>query len=245
MASVKRIVTTSDWHGDWSTDGVPRLEHIADAAMASAQYAIDNKADAYLFLGDLMDPDCGQVAFHVLRFAIDVAMTLHEAGIPSLWLPGNHDVIEDGTGATTLDPLTGLARVTGGRVKVLDACCPVDLAGVEVWAFPFTASCRAYDPPARARAMAAMDDGKKPIIAAGHLMLDGIHPGSETTDMPRGRDVKLPLEQLRSGKVKPAVILNGHYHQQQCHDGVWIPGSLERLVHGEEKNVPGWLMVEV
>lgn len=241
---MKRILVTSDWHGDWSTDGVPRLEHVADAAMASAQYAIDNKADGYLCLGDLMDPDCGQVAFHVLRFAIGVALTLHEAGIPSLWLPGNHDVLEDGTGATTLDPMRMLTRATQGGVQVVDGPCSVFLAGVAVWAFPYTASCRAYNPVANAQAFALHAD-KKPIIAAGHLMLDGIHPGSETTDMPRGRDVKLPLEALRSGKVKPNVIVNGHYHQQQCHDGVWIPGSLERLTHGEEKNVPGWLMVEV
>ena len=77
-------------------------------------------------------------------------------------------------------------------------------------------------------------------------MLPGIHPGSETEDMPRGREVLFPGEQTRGAVAR----MNGHYHARQTHglgDGgpdVIIPGSLARLGFGEESNEPGFLLVD-
>jgi DNA repair exonuclease SbcCD nuclease subunit len=44
--------------------------------------------------------------------------------------------------------------------------------------------------------------------------------------------------------------MNGHYHRAQVHAGehgvtVHIPGSLARLTFSEEKNAPGYMLLEV
>jgi hypothetical protein len=82
------------------------------------------------------------------------------------------------------------------------------------------------------------------VIVIGHLMLEGIAPGSETTDMARGRDVFLPVAALRAA-FPDCVICNGHYHTAQTYKTVHIPGSLIRLTKGEIGNVPGYLIVDV
>lgn len=79
-----------------------------------------------------------------------------------------------------------------------------------------------------------------PQLIVGHLMIEGIAVGSETRDMPRGRDVFLPIDSLRD-HFPDAKIVNGHYHDGQMYKGVHIPGALARFTVGEAQNTPRFL----
>jgi hypothetical protein len=56
--------------------------------------------------------------------------------------------------------------------------------------------------------------------------------------------VFFPISTVRKRWPK-AVMMNGHYHERQNYRGVQVPGSLVRLTHSEEKNDPGFLVLEV
>jgi exonuclease SbcD len=249
-----RIVVTSDWHGDWSTLGHRRHEEVCEAVAQSVELAVAEKADAYLCLGDVADPDTGGDTFRSVALALRTALALREAGIPSVWIAGNHDVCEDGSGASTLTPLKALEDAFPGEVHVASVprlvrlpdrgSSPFDTP-VSVLCLPFTPASHGVDVRNAVEELLLGARGHRVVVAA-HLMLPGIHPGSETEEMPRGREVLFPMDETR----ECALLLNGHYHARQIYetpDGqqIIIPGSLARLTFGEEKNDPGILVVEV
>jgi DNA repair exonuclease SbcCD nuclease subunit len=164
----------------------------------------------------------------------------------SIWLVGNHDVIEDGSGSHTMSGFAGALTFEDelNTIQVLDRPC-VRLLRQDLLlvALPYVARSHAYDP---AQYIRELDDlGCRRVIVIGHLNLEGIEPGSETKDMPRGRDVFWPIAEIRTRWGDRALMLGGHYHEQQEYEGVHIVGSLERLTFGEEKNEPGYFIVEV
>jgi hypothetical protein len=77
----------------------------------------------------------------------------------------------------------------------------------------------------------------------------GAGVGSETLDMPRGRDLAFPLEACaalrEAGGYEKQVLLNGHFHRRIVDGPVLVPGSLARLTHGEEDHEPGFLVVDL
>jgi hypothetical protein len=74
--------------------------------------------------------------------------------------------------------------------------------------------------------------------------VEGIASGSETEEMPRGRDVFWPIEAIK--KVAPkALQLNGHYHTRQVFKGIHHCGSLARLTHAEEGNTPAFSVYDL
>ncbi len=245
-----RILVTSDWHTDAMTAGIDRGPDVEEAVDETINAAIREKADLYLFLGDLCDPD-GVRSHRAAAVGVRAAAALLREGIRSRWLVGNHDVIEDGSGTNTLAGIAAMYPIAAdGDVVVWDSPCseviPVlpaelDAGSVLLVALPFTPRSHAYDPAAFVE---ILPPHLGPVIVAGHLNIEGIGPGSETIDMPRGRDVFFPLEAVKK-RFPKALMLNGHYHTRQTFNGIVIPGSLERLTFGEEKNEPGYLIVEV
>jgi DNA repair exonuclease SbcCD nuclease subunit len=87
--------------------------------------------------------------------------------------------------------------------------------------------------------------GRKPgskYAVAGHLSVPGVVPGEEVTEMPRGRDIRFPIEACAGVDL----LMNGHIHRRQVSpDGVVIPGSLAKLTFSEEENTPGFLIIDV
>lgn len=249
-----KLLVCSDWHPDKSTAGVPRYDEVARAVDETVDAAIREDVDAYLFLGDLCDPDAGSVVLRCVALAVRAAMRLACAGIPSFWLAGNHDVVEDGSGTTSLEPLKALGL--GPDVTVCDEpgvheietrSSPGYGPGREklrLVALPFTATSRNYDAEEwlRGKGLDAPD-----VVVAGHLHVPGITPGEESTEMARGRPMMFPVE----GTRRCALRLNGHIHKQQCFTPpggapIWIPGSPARFAFGhDEGNVPGYLLVNV
>ena len=233
-----KLVVTSDWHVDHVTNGVSRFAEIERAAQESVSTAIEQKADAYVFLGDLCDPDAGSAVFRCIRTAIAVASRLWASKIPSIWLAGNHDVIEDGTGETTLSPLR---HVDGACVA--ESSTQVRFAGVAFACLPFTAATSprpGLDPESFLK---GWNHSKDASIVLSHLTVPGVVPGEETTELPRGREVLLP-EALAHEKA--CLVLQGHYHRRQRTAlGTQIPGSLARLTFGEQSHFPSYLVAEV
>ncbi len=241
-----KILVCSDFHVDASTAGYLRQNDIEQAVLQTVEAAVREKVDLYLFLGDLCDPD-GVKSHRAAALSVYVATTLwmqHE--IPSRWITGNHDVIEDGSGSHTLAGVAALAKGLGAWGIGLMASPFVETAlshGVDILYLPFTPRSHSYDPSQWVEKCGAGTNDRR-VIVASHLNIEGIEVGSETTDMPRGRDVFLPVQQIRK-RWPHALMLNGHYHRRQTFNGVVIPGSLERLTFGEEHNTPGFLIVEV
>ncbi len=237
------MIVSSDWHADASTLGVPRLPEVRRAVMQSVQHAIDVRADAYVCLGDVSDPDNGGATLEAIALVVEVAARLRSRGILSVWIAGNHDADESGTGATVLSPLAALGDPF---VRVAERPCLFYLAGAAILCLPYAAASHPYDPDAEARTLLANVSAATPIVVASHLtVLPGVSHGDEA-DMPRGRELLFPIEATNRAVLR----LQGHWHRRQTVDvgsgaPVEIPGSLARLTHGEESNEPRFLDVEV
>ena len=235
-----KLLVVSDLHLDWTTHGVSRFDELHEALHGEVlTRAIEEPVDAFLFLGDLCDPDSGPVVFRAMASVILLARKLESHGIEQVWITGNHDVIEDGSGTTTLTPLAANAN---NVIHVHERPGKVDLkGGVTVITLPFVASTGAYDPESWIEE--ALKDTAGPVIVAGHMTnIPGVTPGEEATEMPRGREVRFPVEKCGAANL----LLNGHFHRQQKTEScIWIPGSPSRLTFGETDHTPGFLIVEV
>jgi DNA repair exonuclease SbcCD nuclease subunit len=236
-----KAVISSDWHHDAYTDGVARAPDVEEAVKAAVQHAGAIGADAFIFTGDLTDPNVSR-SHAAVGFAMWVAQTLRDMEIDSLWLTGNHDVIEDGSGLSTLVALDEAGFTVFNEPDVMDTGDLTD--GLHIMALPFTAASHSYDPDEFVRSVHRQYGDLDRLLVLGHLNMDDMHPGSETKDMPRGRDVMWPLDAL-SELFPQALLIGGHYHQAQSHKGVQIVGSPVRFTHGEEENEPSFMTVDI
>lgn len=233
-----KIIVTSDWHLDALTDGVPRWEEIETLVDHTVNVAIEEQAGLYLFLGDLCDPD-GWNSVRAMAKAVAVAMKLNKYDISSVWIAGNHDVVEDGMGTTTLTPLVA-ADVAD---MVFEQPGEVVLGDLHLVGLPFTPVSHAYDPAKTVRDMGKPRKGERTLVL-GHLNLEGISSGSESSEMARGREVFWPIQAIKK-KWPQATLIGGHYHNAGEFKGVHIVGSLARLRHDEEDHNPSLLILEV
>lgn len=239
-----RVILTSDWHADWITSDVERYDEIEAAAWRAAKYAIDsnlqgNGPSVFVFAGDLANPNPPR-CWRAARLASQIVRALEAAHVPSIWLTGNHDVLEDGHGSHTLMPIDSKDSpwtYVADRPMVWEPYpgCPLML-------LPYVPRSLNYDPALYVRQ--ASEGSQIPKLCVGHLMVEGIGPGSETKDMARGRDVFFPLQTLRE-KFPNCKLANGHYHTGQIFKGIHIPGSLARLTLQEADNSPRFLEIEL
>jgi hypothetical protein len=203
--------------------------------------------DHFLFLGDLSNPYSSGV-HRAVELSVRVAAELNCREVMNTWLTGNHDVVEDASGSHTLLALKALDTSwlpAGGFTRVADEPRALPFEDWLLLTLPFTAPTRAYDPVEQVERYAEQYAATEvPVVIAGHLNIEGIAAGSETSDMARGRDVMFPLERVLQ-LFPRAILLNGHYHEQQVFRGIRIPGSLLRLTHSEEEHEKGFLILEL
>src|SRR5437588_8804568 len=100
-----RLLHTGDWHVGRTIRGRSRTEEFADALREVVGIARQENVDALLLAGDLYDhrspaPEADALVFEAL-------VRLHEAGIPVVAIPGNHD------SAMRLEALAMLLRPIG------------------------------------------------------------------------------------------------------------------------------------
>lgn len=241
-------VVSSDWHLDWNTAGVSRFNDVTllllDELMgAITRFAVDGPT-RFVFLGDLCEDQPGRVStsgaiLRALEFANHFRHRLAMLEVESIWVQGNHDVAEDGSGASTV------AAVASGSLS--PSCCrwPGRWPGCDdLFFLPYTASSDTYSP---AEVVKKAAGGVAPRAVFGHLNVEGITPGSEATDMPRGRDVFWPLAELRA-TWPGAKLIGGHIHRQmrwgvETAQPLAIVGAPARFTFGEETNSPGYLVL--
>lgn len=264
-----RILVTSDWHVDAVTAGVERLPELAEYVSALEDAIHEHGVELVLNLGDCWDPGSLQdprwarffyesqvhLASAVLsRMPRDpgldyhLSQAFHRAGV--LCIPGNHDVLDTETPTSTLSPLRA-ARAP--HVLVLEEPTAYRVGDLTVLALPYVS--RAYErTDAYNRALGdALEAAERaaansPVVVIGHLSFDNMHPGSESEDMARGRDVMFPVAAVE--EVGPLLVLNGHYHQRQTIRrgklDIEIPGAPIRFTFGERADGPrGFLILEV
>ena len=243
-----KILFTGDWHLDRMTAGYDRFEDIRDAIEQTVNVAMDSNIDMYVFLGDLANPN--NVRSHrAAATAMGVAETLRRAAIDSIWIVGNHDVIEDGNVDFSGGAYSTLSTLqSAGFTVISNPGGYSDLVnGIQFLAFPFPASHKVYDPISTIEEevrSGALDSNNEKLLAIGHLSLPSAKMGSESADMARGRAIEWPVAAIKEYWPN-AIIVGGHYHHQQTCNGVMFPGSLARLGFDEETNEPGYLILEV
>ncbi len=233
------VLVTGDWHADAQIAGHRRTREVADAARAFVDRAVEllqeGRSVGVLVLGDMSDPVPPR-CWRALQVVGKAMKRLDEFKIPSLWLTGNHDIEDDGHGSHSLLPLKPGLRY--GQIADVDGI--YQLGELSILCLPYVGRAQSYDPDLTVRSEA----GHHVAAIAGHLMIEGIGPGSESDEFARGRDVFLPTAAI--AEVFPGrPVFNGHYHKRQTFNGVEIPGSLIRLTLGEVENRPVWLEVEL
>lgn len=250
-----RILFFSDLHLDAVTAGVPRWDDLTGALDQIYAAAKIEQVDLVVFAGDWCDP--GTKSSRCVGQAVYEAVRYRESGIMSHWLLGNHDTIEDGHGSHVLLPLKmmnceQIVVHEDPTVELIPAVRSLrrndDSYTGDVVQFlwlPYTPRSHNYDPEIVIAELAPQMRNDLPQIIVGHLNVEGIGPGSETKDLPRGRDVFWPLDAIEE-YLPNAILIGGHYHKPQHWRGVNIIGSVERLTFGEEEDpVKGYMILEI
>jgi DNA repair exonuclease SbcCD nuclease subunit len=237
---VPKLLCWSDLHADAVTAGFCRYDDARRAADEVVEFALRERVDQVAYLGDLCDPDTVR-SHRAVALAVSVAQRLGDGGIGSMWLTGNHDVIDDGSGSSTLSAIAEVASLVDEprRANLLGAWCVC---------LPFVPRCRSYDPAEFVACSAKPEGIAGPTIVLAHLNVAGIAPGSETEDMPRGRDVMLPTAAIAE-HLPGAIVISGHYHKRQVWTSpegvdVHVVGAPERFTFGEQDNEPAFTLVE-
>lgn len=251
-----KILVTGDWHLDARTAGYDRFGDLRAAVDWTVELASREHVDLYVMLGDLCDPDTTR-SHRAVGIACDAAAKLANRGIMQAWIAGNHDVIEDGTGSTTMAALRGMSEMRcfqrdepmmiiaeEPRRMVRFPNDTIDDSSVDLMFLPFTARAKAYDPAKYVQEQELSRHCRK-VLVFGHLNVIGADDGSEVEDFPRGREVVFPVDELLAKWGDKCLLFNGHYHRRQTVRGVRMPGALGRLGFGEVGNPAGVLLVEV
>jgi hypothetical protein len=221
------MLVFSDVHRDAVTMGVPRFDELTETLEEIKTIAFNHGCNSMVFNGDWCDPDSPRTLRCIESAAEFAAGMKRDLGVESYWVNGNHDVVEDGHGTSVLSVLSaidGVEVVSGPDEFVQD--------GVSIAFLPFTARAKNYDPEKWAKVFET-----ETRWVFGHLNLIDFVPGSETEEMPRGRDVIWPTKQL-ANRCPKAKLIGGHYHGGTRFDGVEIIGSPAIFTFGEEGNKP-------
>ncbi len=244
-----KILLTSDWHLDTTTIGRPRLPDLVDYVDRLVDIAVTQGAQLIVNLGDTMTPGThGALDIHYACELSNLASRIEDRGIETIWVAGNHDVIE-GSPYTALAPLAMSDRP--GRA-VVQWPGLVETQGCRFLCFPYVARDR-HDEAIEA-AEAAIDQQRGvsadlggPLVVLSHWYLRGARLGNESIEFQRGRDLWLPTGPL--AQLGPALVANGHYHRRQIVkvDGleILIPGSALALTFNQDHDPRGAFLVDL
>jgi exonuclease SbcD len=260
-----RLLHTADWHIGRTIRGRSRTPEFEDALREVVGIAQQEGVEAVLLAGDLYDhrspaPEADALVFEAL-------VRLHEAAIPVVAIPGNHD------SAIRLHALAKLLRPIG--VTVVPRVVPPDQGslveiparsghdGALVACVPFVPQRRFGDAAALFRAtedwyqsyaegmgriLAAMaarfrDDRVNVLLA--HLFTDGAIPGGGEHQITIGVEYAVSPSRL---PATASYVALGHVHRPQAVKGAPSPtryaGSLLQLDFGETEQTKSVTIVE-
>jgi exonuclease SbcD len=260
-----RLLHTGDWHVGKAIRGRSRMEEFGDALREVVGVAVQEGVDAVLVAGDLYEhrspaPEADAAVFEAL-------VRLHEAGIPVVAIPGNHD------SALRLEALAKLLRpigvtmvprvvppVDGGLVEVLSrdgseaalvACVPFvperrfgDAAAL----FDSTEEWFQSYAEGMGRLLAAMTEPfrrDRVNVLLAHLFTDGAIPGGGEHQITIGIEYAVSPSRL---PATASYVALGHVHRPQSVRGAPSPtryaGSLLQLDFGEREQTKSVTVVE-
>jgi exonuclease SbcD len=260
-----RLLHTGDWHVGKSLRGRSRAEEFADALREVVGIARQEGVDAVLVAGDLYDhrspaPEADAAVFEAL-------VRLHEAEIPVVAIPGNHD------SAVRLEALAKLLRPIGVAV-VPRVAPPADGGMVELRSRDGSeaalVACVPFVPPRRFGNAAALfrateewfqsyADGMGRLLTAvtepfredrvnvllAHLFTDGAIPGGGEHQITIGIEYAVSPSRL---PATASYVALGHVHRPQAVRGAPSPtryaGSLLQLDFGETEQTKSVTVVE-
>jgi exonuclease SbcD len=260
-----RLLHTGDWHVGKTLRGRSRAEEFADALQEVVGIARQEGVDGVLVAGDLYEhrspaPEADAAVFEAL-------VRLHEAGIPVVVIPGNHD------SAIRLEALAMLLRPIG--VTVVPRVVPPDDGGIVevrsregtdtalVACVPFVPARRFGDAAALFRAteewFQSYADGMGRLLTAmtepfredrvnvllAHLFTDGALPGGGEHQITIGIEYAVSPSRL---PATASYVALGHVHRPQAVRGAPSPtryaGSLLQLDFGETEQTKSVTIVE-
>lgn len=262
-----RILATSDWHLDATTAGLARLPELEAYVSYLVAAVRTEKVDLVLHLGDVLDPGHLFESMYQRNLLEYAASLTKAATYGSLWIPGNHDVLDTDTPLSTLSALECVSRHwqtrplrTEDEVGVPHWLSVVQepkvslYPGVAVLCLPYVSRAWTMSVFNKDRLKGALEAaarvrkaGSRKLVVISHLSLPGMHPGSED-EMPHGREVPFPVEEVKA--LKPDLVLQGHYHEPQEVDvsglKVQVVGAPLRFTFGERKGAPrGYVLVDL
>lgn len=101
-----KLLLTGDFHLDAVTAGQPRMAEVREAFSQITARVRAERIDAVLFLGDLCNPDRGSRTLRSVTLGVEMFHGLvRQAGCAVVLVAGNHDVVHDGSGLTSLSPI--------------------------------------------------------------------------------------------------------------------------------------------
>jgi exonuclease SbcD len=260
-----RILHTGDWHVGRAIRGRSRTEEFDDALQEVVGIAGQEGVDLVLLAGDVYDhrsppPESDALVFEAL-------VRLHEARIPVVAIPGNHD------SALRLEALAKLLAPIG--VTVVARVVPPDQGGLIevpsrdggesalVACVPFVPERRFGDAAALFRATEAWyqsyAEGMGRLLGAmavpfredrvnvllGHLFTDGAIPGGGEHQITIGLEYAISPARL---PATASYVALGHVHRPQAVRGAPAPtryaGSLVQLDFGEKEQTKSVTIVE-
>lgn len=245
-----KLLLTADWHIDAITAGIPRVDEIDYFVDQLKEAVVREQVNHLIHLGDFFNPGGMLCSFYTEK-VIEIVRELLSLGCLNsvVLIAGNHDAIESSRGTTTISPVA--AAFSGEpRVQVFEQPSSFILTAqpdqiIRGLALPYVARA-AYREEAFSEAVKGLSElGDFPLIVVGHMTVPGAVLGSESSDMPRGRELDLPLHELV--KLRPSLIAGGHYHRAQVTESnVAIPGSPFRFTFGERNDKKkGFTIVEI
>jgi exonuclease SbcD len=260
-----RLLHTADWHVGRAIRGRSRQAEFADVLDEVVGIAQHEGVDAVLLAGDIYDhrapsPEADSLVFEAL-------VRLHEAGIPVVAIPGNHDA------PIRLEALSKLLRPIGvsvvprvarpdagsvievpsrdGREAALIACVPFvaprrfgDAAelfdALEAWYQSYADGMgRVLD------GMAASFRPDRVNVLMAHLFTDGAIPGGGEHQITIGIEYAISPSRL---PPTASYVALGHVHRPQSVRGAPAPtryaGSLLQLDFGEREQTKSVTIVE-
>jgi len=261
-----RLLHTGDWHVGRTIRGRSRSEEFADALREVVGIASQEGVDAVLLAGDIYDhrsptPEADMLVFEAL-------VRLHEAGIPVVAIPGNHD------SALRLEALAQLLRPIGvttvprvvppsegslaevpsrdGSEVALVACVPFvperrfgDAASL----FRATEDWYQSYADGMGRLLGAVCEGfrdDRVNVLLAHLFTDGAIPGGGEHQITIGIEYAISPSRL---PATASYVALGHVHRPQAVRGAPSPtryaGSLLQLDFGEKEQKKSVTIVDV
>ena len=235
-----RAVVTGDWHIGISTHGVQeedgvnsRTRDVVRAAEEIIDYAIANRVDRFIHLGDVWHRNHPNPTDMAL--AIQLFNKLERAQIYTFVLAGNHDYVH----GPRCDATEALSNVDWKYVKFFSDPTVIDDHGVRWLICPHTK---------KKQLEAFLDDiniysGDRQNIVLCHTMFQGCIVGSEDTMMSTG-------VQMIPRDMSVDAIFSGHIHKSQILERqgcatVYHPGSPVCMDFGERHDAKEFIDADV